>query len=521
MKRVEETLSSLIPALEAHEIGRWSVNQVELLCAMLREYGLQARASAATGSTHSASSSNSEEDEGRDEEALFAEAVRAVDRGLSRTREYLKGRLPYGARPEPTQIPGSQAALAAAAPARKRARSPETSNNCAIPINGDAALTSLAPAPVYAVDSFLYSEDDIEELVAAKKIAREYCTRCGCTDIGLADFITHSFSQDQLLYLSCFLLPHVLRQCITASAKATKTSKDTPTTPLSIVDVGSRLGVVLWACAFALQQGALVQPPSEEEEEKEEQEVHIVGVEMDESYVQLSHDVLRRFFTPRRRRAPRLDGTKSSGKNDGAEEAERAVMDVSAQLHFVRSNCFDGAGAEALAQASVLVLHNVFEYFSATPVEHAGCWLKLRRLVCRCRRGKFLVCSPALEETLSSFSADVWASAWAEEEKEGATANAKVAPPPPLAWLSTVVVRVDIDEVVHNFLTMRAVICYDDDDVEAVERRGCCGDDGCRDADDHGHGHGHGHGGAEEKAEDGEDSEVEEQIQKIYVYRVL
>ncbi|KPA82727.1 hypothetical protein ABB37_02535 [Leptomonas pyrrhocoris] len=518
MERVEETLTALIPALESHEIGRWDASQVELLCAMLKEYRLQARASATGEPTSPADTPDSREedeavsDEEMDDEALLVEAVSEVDRGLERTRAFLKSRLPYGARPEPTQILGC-AEAAASHSAKKRPRSSDGSTEQATAASGDATSASVAPTPVFAVDSFLYSEDDIEELVTAKKLAREYCTRCGCTNIGLADFITHSFSQDQLLYLSCFLFPHVLRQFIRAtSAKAKPAAKAAE--PLSIVDVGSRLGVVLWASAFALQQGALVQPPNhddeegEETEEKEEDahgdeepEVHITGVEMDGGYVKLSHDVLRRFFMPRRRRAPRLDRTVDDSNASDVED----VMDVSSRLHLVQSDCFDGAGAEALSRASVVVLHNVFEYFCASPVEHAKCWLKLRRLLCH--TGQFLVCSPALEETLSGIAAGAWATAWTAEA--GTQAGAPAAP---LKWLSAFVERVDVSAVASSFITTRALSREDDDDEEDAVESGHF--------DEHAHGHQHGHHHHNHGDNDDGD-EVEEQIQNIYVYRVL
>ncbi|KPI83888.1 hypothetical protein ABL78_7066 [Leptomonas seymouri] len=524
MERVEETMSALIPALESHEIGAWDPSQVDLLCSMLREYGSQARASTARKSTHRTHTPNpgedeeeEEEEEEVDEEALFVEAVSEVDRGLGRTREFLKSRLSYGVQPEPTHIPGSEVA-AASYLNKKRPRSPDDSKTQVEIANGQMPSTSVMPAPVYAVDSFLYSEDDIEELVKAKHITREYCTRCGCTSIGLCEFITHSFSQDQLLYLSCFLLPHVLRQVTSAAARAERGKETAPS--LSIVDVGSRLGVVLWACAFALQQGALVQPPSgddedEKEDEAEEPEVHITGVEIDEAYMKLSQDVLRRFFLPRRRRAPRLDCADSNYDINAIE-----AMDVSPRLHLVQSNCFDGAGAEALSRASVVVLHNVFEYFSASPVEHAKCWLKLRRLACH--TGKFLVCSPALEETLSGFTAEVWAAAWAAES--GGQAGAAVAP---LSWQSSFVERVDVSVVANNFLAMRALSCEDGDGGGCCEGDSCC-EEGCchgsQNADNHSRDDkdaGDAAGSCVDGEAGGEDSDVEEQIRKIYVYRVL
>jgi hypothetical protein len=556
MDQVEEMLSALMPTLEAHEIERWEPGQVELLCAMLKEYGSQARASAKGKEPHELHSSDAsvsgeeEEEEGgadkddKGDEAQFVEAVSEVDRDLGVTREFLKSRLPYGTQPEPARIPGSDLDAAASpitsstSPSKKRARSPEGSGQVTV-----VTANGTVPAPVYVVDSFLYTEDDIEALVHAKKIAREYCTRCGCTEVALTDFITHSFSQDQLLYLSCFLFPHVLQQCIAASAEQQATTKTAKRggapLPLSIVDVGSRLGVVLWACAFALQQGALVQPQGGDdadgndddgssEEAKKEPEVHITGVEMDPTYVKVSQDVLRRFFMPRRRRAPKLGSASRSGPTVIEEQQEcEEAMNVSPYLHLVQSDCFEGAGAEALSRASVVVLHNVFEYFCASPVEHARCWLKLRSLIGN--RSQFLVCSPALEETLAGFTPEVWASAWAGAK--GLQASPAV---PAQEWLASFVEQVNVAEIADDFLSMRALL------RDVVNGPGGCCDGDCHNDDhsrddhhSHSHSHGHHHSGCRGHAggtsgasksgtdEDTEEDEVAEQIHKIYVYRVL
>lgn len=523
MAHVEATLSALMPALESHHIASWQPAEVQVLCAMLQEYGRQAReakrGTSGNGHNHGGnadhtSSQHSEADEEKDgdeeedeEEEAFVGAVGEVDRSLELVREYMRRLVPFGATAEPT-VPAAAKATAAAAGgeggdhgSRKRPRSPDA-----------GTVTTAAPAPVFAVDAFLYKESDIEQLVAAGQLAREYCCRCGGTEIGLADFITHSFSKDQLVYLSCFLFPHLL-DGVAGTGELAR--------PLSIVDVGSRLGVVLWASAFALQWGLLApaNTTSGKDAERRAQQasesaapasVQLIGVELDATFVKASHDVRRRFFAPRRRRAPKLSGV--PGAATAAGHAEEELPNVAANLQLVESDCFVGEGAVALAGAAVVVLHNVFEYFCATAVEHARCWLKLRRVVCR--PGQLLVCSPSLDDTLGGFSDAVWAQACALEGVE----------PVALAtWRAAYVSAVYADEVATDFLTLRRLSREDkesDDEGEEDEDCGCPHEE----KDGHSHHHHHHHRDDEHSSdEDGEAdvAEVEEQVRRIYVYRVL
>ncbi|MCP9262979.1 hypothetical protein DINM_006342 [Dirofilaria immitis] len=80
------------------------------------------------------------------------------------------------------------------------------------------------------VDAFLYDDDDVDELVDRGTLSREYCAQCGCREIMPLTFISHSLSIDQLRYAFTVLVP------LSRGMKGTL-----------IVDVGSRLGAVLYA----------------------------------------------------------------------------------------------------------------------------------------------------------------------------------------------------------------------------------------------------------------------------------
>ncbi|KAG5480888.1 hypothetical protein LSCM4_06457 [Leishmania orientalis] len=524
MERVTSMLSALTPTLERYQIGNWKPAEVKRLCAMLRDYGRGKERreecgtccsngpttappsfpSTSCGPSSSPSGVENVQGESDADEEAFVGAVGEVDRCLNRVRGFLKRCMPFGVVAEPT-VPASgtqpqatqQSTLDAAS--NKRARSPSAEAPSSAPTSSDAnGGAAMVAAPVYAVDAFLYSEDDIEKLVKAKKVSREYCRRCGSTDVGLTEFITHSFSQDQLVYLSCFLFPHLLDMVV---------ASDETSRPLSIVDVGSRLGIVLWACAFSLQWGLLAPRRSVTagaDAGDAAADVQLVGVELDAAFVKISQGVLRRFFAPRRWHAPKLNAPLHSA---AADSVSTALADISSNIQLLQSNCFDAAAAAVLGDSSLVVMHNVFEYFCATVVEHARCWLKLRRLVHR--SGQLLVCSPALQETFGAFTDEVWSQAFQMEDGEGEGTTK------PLAWLASYVEPVDIADVASDFLRLRALF-----------RDGLDGDSD-KDQHDENHHHHQCNGGnyhhhcSEEDEGDGEElSELVEQIQQIYVYRV-
>lgn len=48
------------------------------------------------------------------------------------------------------------------------------------------------------MDSFLYEEDDVDDLVDEGRLCRNYCAKCGSREIKPLTFISHSLSVDQV-----------------------------------------------------------------------------------------------------------------------------------------------------------------------------------------------------------------------------------------------------------------------------------------------------------------------------------
>ncbi|VDM47465.1 unnamed protein product [Toxocara canis] len=60
------------------------------------------------------------------------------------------------------------------------------------------------PQTTVHVDSFLYEEDDVDDLVDEGLLSRNYCTKCGSKEVKPLTFISHSLGVDQAS--SCFLV---------------------------------------------------------------------------------------------------------------------------------------------------------------------------------------------------------------------------------------------------------------------------------------------------------------------------
>ncbi|VDD97191.1 unnamed protein product [Enterobius vermicularis] len=89
------------------------------------------------------------------------------------------------------------------------------------------------PATTVHVDSFLYDDDDVDDLVDANLLSRNFCTKCGSKEVKPLTFITHSLSIDQLRYIFTVLVP--LNQAMHNRL---------------ILDIGSRLGAVLYGVFY-------------------------------------------------------------------------------------------------------------------------------------------------------------------------------------------------------------------------------------------------------------------------------
>ena len=142
------------------------------------------------------------------------------------------------------------------------------------------------------VDSFLYDEDDEEQLVKEGLLARSYCLDCGSRKIEDLTYITHSCSKERLQFIFGDLLPSL----------AGKT----------VVDVGSRLGAVLYGAYYYSEASK------------------IVGIEINKDFCKLQEETVAEFG-------------------------------LGSRVKIVLGNMC--AQTELLASADVIVLNNVFSWF--------------------------------------------------------------------------------------------------------------------------------------------------------------
>ncbi|CAG9533217.1 unnamed protein product [Cercopithifilaria johnstoni] len=198
------------------------------------------------------------------------------------------------------------------------------------------------------VDAFLYDDDDVDELVDQGTLSREYCAQCGCREIMPLTFISHSLSIDQLRYAFTVLVP------LSEDMKGTL-----------IVDVGSRLGVVLYA-AYSYSSGL----------------VNAIGIEMNKDFCELQKKIIE------------INGMDANIKviND----------DVRKQ-------------AEVVGTADVIVLHNVFSFFLPL-ADQIECWEFLRKSV---RPGAAIIANPAIEAVTDHLVLSFCISDWLEKIETG------------------------------------------------------------------------------------------------------
>lgn len=225
-----------------------------------------------------------------------------------------------------------------------------------------------ATVPTFEIDNFLYpDDDDVETLCEKGLVSRNYCLKCQSTATAPTQFVSHSFSRDQLLYITCFLTPHL-------EAVARREDRSANSRGIEkVVDVGSRLGIVLTSFYFA-------NPTIKS----------IVGIELNKTLCDLQTRLL---------------------KAHRAEEARVAV---------VNADVLSEEGIAHLQSADVVILHNVFEWFS-NEADQLGIWTRIRNALSR--KGQFLIIAPKLDESLtclasafdSSFSVQRFISEWVEE----------------------------------------------------------------------------------------------------------
>ncbi|KAM3728472.1 Leucine carboxyl methyltransferase [Dirofilaria immitis] len=194
------------------------------------------------------------------------------------------------------------------------------------------------------VDAFLYDDDDVDELVDRGTLSREYCAQCGCREIMPLTFISHSLSIDQLRYAFTVLVP------LSRGMKGTL-----------IVDVGSRLGAVLYAI-YSYSNGL----------------VNAIGIEMNEDFCKLQKKVI---------------------EINGMEANIKVINDD------VRKQ------AEVINAADVVVLHNVFSFFLPL-TDQTECWEFLRKST---RPGAAIISNPAVEAVTDHLVLSFRISDWLEK----------------------------------------------------------------------------------------------------------
>lgn len=212
------------------------------------------------------------------------------------------------------------------------------SESILVPKQGENA--DCDPATTVHVDAFLYDDDAIDELVEQGRLSRSYCKACGSHDTAPLTFISHSASARRAEFIFREMVPYL---------------KDK-----SVLDVGSRLGVMLYAAhAFT---------PANP----------IIGVEMNPDLCQIQETAIKHFHMEDR-------------------------------IKVVNANVL--AVPDLVASSDVVILNNVFEFFTPEQ-EQVALWQFLRRTI---KKGAILVTVPSLEDSLKNLQTGIVISEWVKQ----------------------------------------------------------------------------------------------------------
>eukprot|EP00095_Tigriopus_kingsejongensis_P007271 maker-scaffold144_size312663-snap-gene-2.36 protein:Tk07271 transcript:maker-scaffold144_size312663-snap-gene-2.36-mRNA-1 annotation:"hypothetical protein L798_15132" len=205
-------------------------------------------------------------------------------------------------------------------------------------IRPPAGQAEFNPSTTIHLDAFLYDEADEDALVQAGKIPKSACRQCGSQNVQDMTVVTHSCSRNQLEFIFTCLLPE-----LPAHKK--------------VVDVGSRLGAVLYA--------AYCYTPCQ----------NILGIEMNQDLCDITGTTIAKFHLGNR------------------------IQCVNAELSTM---------PDLVASADVLVLHNVFDWFMPLELQ-TQIWKFIRTHL---KSGCLLVASPAVDESLKPLQTDIDLSSW-------------------------------------------------------------------------------------------------------------
>ncbi|KAI8088018.1 uncharacterized protein B0P05DRAFT_531145 [Gilbertella persicaria] len=198
------------------------------------------------------------------------------------------------------------------------------------------------------VDGFLFSEEDVDDLVEEGKMSRNYCLDCQSRNVAPLNFISHSASVLQLQFLYQVALADKVKDKV-------------------IVDVGSRLGAVLYAGHLFTRARKLI------------------GVEINAWFSQLQQDMVKKY---------KMD-----------DRVQVMCKDVQTVPELLSK------------EADVVIMNNVFQFFNELPIQQQ-IW-KFIRAETKKKPGLLLVTLPSLQDQLkeAGLSANKLLKGWVKEVK--------------------------------------------------------------------------------------------------------
>ncbi|KFM63191.1 hypothetical protein X975_23741, partial [Stegodyphus mimosarum] len=111
--------------------------------------------------------------------------------------------------------------------------------------------------PIIHVDSFLFEDDQIDDLVEEGKLSRNYCRNCGSINVTPITFVSHSASVQRSEFIFRYILPDLKDKVI--------------------LDVGSRLGALLYGAYYYSSASK------------------IIGVEINEDLCKLQNHIIGKY----------------------------------------------------------------------------------------------------------------------------------------------------------------------------------------------------------------------------------
>jgi len=220
------------------------------------------------------------------------------------------------------------------------------------------SFDSYTPTNTVEVDAYLYSDDQIDQFVDDGLLSRWYCLDCKSRNVKYLNMISHSMGSEDL---------HALIQTINQYLGCEKKKS-------VLIDVGSRLGGVMWEAFFSLKHVDT-----------------IIGIEIEDKYVKLQRDVINKF------------GFNKKGQKKHIDIVHDDVLN--------QKDLF-----ERFKERYIVLFHNVFEWFVNDDEAHQSAWRKMRQFLSR--KGTIIVSCPPLKQSLKDAhmkNSDAFVDSWVKE----------------------------------------------------------------------------------------------------------